>query len=134
MGGLGSSSVPTVGKLRGVVGPVEVSRVALSLGTPVHQSLGAGRYRGCPLDLARGGLGALPGWTHALVQKNSGPVSGHGRRGQSCSHLPSSGKCLAILAEIFCRTTVCLFTTFLDLFLFLFLHVLKSFHFFADKV
>lgn len=37
----------------------------------------------------------------------------------------------------FCRTTVCLFTTFPDwlfLFLLLFLHVLKSFSFFADKV
>lgn len=42
---------------------------------------------------------------------------------------------MTILAEFFCKSTVCLFTTFLDLlFLVLFLHVVKSVNFSADKV
>ena len=43
---------------------------------------------------------------------------------------------MTVLAEFFCKSTVCLFTTFSDLLLFsvLFLHVVKSVNFVADKV
>lgn len=48
----------------------------------------------------------------------------------------SIGNYLTVLAEFFCKTTVCLFATFSDLFFsfLLPLHVLNRFDFFADKV